>query len=116
MAKKKPGENVYDESDITNDDDVEYAEDSEDVELEMNTGERDVDVYTEEGLEEELEQDELSPWEQGFMEGELEGGRLGECETCGKLITEDMEDTHERETEGKRKFFCSKRCLDRAED
>lgn len=115
MAKKKD-DNVYDEEDIL-DEDIEYeTPEHEDIELEMHVGTRDVDVYSEEGLEEELDHDELAPWEQGFMEGEIDGGRLGECDTCGKLITDDMEEVYEREINNTRKLFCSKRCLNNAEE
>ena len=48
---------------------TEHEEDSDTVELEMETGEKDEDVYTEEGRQKLQEDDEIEPWEEGFAKG-----------------------------------------------
>ncbi len=47
----------------------ENKESSEDLKEEMDLGDADEDVYSEEGREELEEDDEISPGEQGFMQG-----------------------------------------------
>lgn len=117
MAKKRQDENVYTEEDLI-ETEVEILDvhDHEDIELQMHIGNKEVDIYSEEGLEEQMDHDELAPWEQGFMEGELQAGKIGICETCGKQITEDMEERKESDVNGRKTLYCSKRCLDHAED
>ena len=41
------------------------------------------DLETEEGREEAAEDDELEPWEEGFIEGASREGQLGKCANCG---------------------------------
>lgn len=86
---------------------------ADEIEISMHIGDKDVDVYSEEGLDEEIKNDEIAPWEQGFMEGELHGGNLGECHLCGKIL--DQEEVYERELNGIKRFFCSKNCIEDAE-
>ena len=45
-------------------------------ELEMETGKKDEDLETDEGREAQLEDDEISPAEEGFMKGEEEATDL----------------------------------------
>ena len=50
----------------------------------------DEDIYEEEGREAELEDDEISPAEEGFMEGAHDGGQGAKCRKCGKLLLKDI--------------------------
>lgn len=49
--------------------DEEHSESEEDFKQEIATGEKDEDVYTEEGREEMLEESEISGKEEGFARG-----------------------------------------------
>ena len=90
-------DHVEDESDET----------SDEVKDEMNSGRADQDVYTEEGREKLLEDDELEPDEEGFMEGAEDRGEQTSCAYCGKMISEDKGNIYEREFDGEIKLFCS---------
>jgi len=70
------------------------------------------DIYTEEGIEEELEEDEISEKEAGLMEGYEEIKDI-KCNNCGKLI--DVENFVEREIKGKLYLFCSEKCAEKFE-
>ena len=63
------------------------------------------DLYSEEGREEAIEDDEMEPWEEGFMEGAESEGQNAKCRKCGKLLT--LEDTVEIEVNGHLYWFCS---------
>lgn len=73
---------------------------------EMEEGELEEDVYSEEGREKELEDDEIEPWEEGFMKGAEKGGQGAKCRYCGKVLVE-KEDVVEREINGESYLFCS---------
>ena len=92
----------------------EEKETGEEVEDEMDAGEKEADVYTEEGREKLEEDDTLNPREEGFMEGEEMLGEDAVCAQCGKVLGEDIEREKiiAREVAGKREFFCSNRCAD----
>ena len=116
MAKKKKSyddtldDEIYDEKNSADHDEFGIDE----IEIEMHMGDKDADVYSEEGLEEEMEHNEIAPWEQGFMEGELLGGTMGECHYCGSPINEDNDEIFEKKVDGTRRLFCSKDCMDNA--
>ena len=69
------------------------------------------DIYNEEGREEQTENAEITPEEEGFMEGYDEGDKSSNCPTCGKVIVE-KEEVVEREIDGEHYMFCSPICLD----
>ncbi|MBU0461263.1 MAG: DUF2116 family Zn-ribbon domain-containing protein [Nanoarchaeota archaeon] len=94
MARKKDDDKTEDEIDQS-----------------MEEGELDEDVYTEEGRENLLEDDEIEEWEEGFMEGADELGQQGKCASCGGVL--DMDNTVEEELEGELRWFCSERCAER---
>lgn len=71
------------------------------------------DVYTEEGLEEEVEDDEIRDSEEGFIEG-YEGNEDVNCANCGKVLG-DEEDVVEEEFDNKIRRFCSNRCAENFE-
>lgn len=71
------------------------------------------DIYTEEGLEDELEDEEISDWEEGFMRGEVEASRMVECYLCAKLLNKNDDDIYIRDDElGERRYYCSEECLE----
>lgn len=86
---------------------IEKPDTSEDIEQEMETGEKEENVYSEEGREKLSEDDEMDPSEEGFMEGAEGRGQKHCCAECGKLLGEDEENIVEREFEGDMKWFCS---------
>ncbi|MFQ5475190.1 MAG: hypothetical protein ACE5DM_05105 [Candidatus Nanoarchaeia archaeon] len=80
--------------------------------LEMETGDAEEDVYTEEGREQLVEDDEISTAEEGFMEGAEGLGQQGKCAVCGAILTED--NTVERKVDGELKWFCSDKCSEKS--
>lgn len=64
-------------------------DDSDERELRMKKGDADEDVYSEEGRELLEEDDEIETWEQGFIEGEEEGGQLGKDALTGAPLMGD---------------------------
>ena len=78
--------------------------------IDYETGNKEADVYSEKGLEHlQEDDDEISPEEEGFMQGELDGGKKSKCATCGKIIDENDE-IFERDVNGEIYRFCSKEC------
>ena len=69
--------------------------------------EREADIYTEKGLEELEEDDEIAPWEEGFMEGAKGGGQGAKCRKCGKILIDDF---IERQIGDQIYRFCSEEC------
>lgn len=67
----------------------------------------DQDIYSEEGREDEVEDDEIEPWEEGFMEGAEEGGQGAKCRNCGKILGVSFV---EEEINSKIHRFCSENC------
>lgn len=88
---------------------IEKERTSEEKSQEMEIGEEDEDVYTEEGREKLTDDDEISPEEEAFMEG-AEEGELGNCATCEKPIGEARESVIEKEFNGIIYWFCSNKC------
>lgn len=52
--------------------------------------EEETDLYSEEGREESIEDDEIDEVEEGFMQGYDSGDRLARCALCKKLLTDDF--------------------------
>jgi len=82
-------------------------ETSEEVEQEMKRGEKDKDIYSEKGQELLEEDDEIEPWEEGFMEGASNLGQLGKDGFTGEPLR-DKEGVVETKLEGKVYRFNSK--------
>ena len=76
--------------------------------VKMELGQNDKDLYTEEGRDEELENDEISAEEQAFMEGASDDGGKAKCANCGEQV--DRSQTVEEEIEDVTYWFCSDRC------
>ncbi len=62
------------------------TESSDEKKMKMKLGEEDEDIYSTEGQEEEVEEDEIEPWEAGFMEGASGAGQLGKDALTGKPL------------------------------
>lgn len=105
MAKRK-GERVY----PAKEQGIEKDKTFDEVEAEMDIGEIEKDVYSEEGREKLTDEDELSAQEEAFMEGE-EKEELGACAGCGRAIGE--KGVVEKEIKGERYWFCSDKCAKR---
>ena len=73
---------------------------SEEKKQAMEHGEEDEDIYTKEGREKLEEDSELSPEEEGFMEGATAAGQLGKDALTGEPLM-DIEDVVETEIDGK---------------
>ncbi len=73
----------------------------------MEHGEVDEDLELEEGREEQVEEDEIEPWEAGFAAGESDEGQLGKDALTGKPLM-NVEDVVEAEIDGKLYRFASK--------
>lgn len=61
-------------------------ETADEKKLKMKLGEEDEDIYSAEGQEEEVEEDEIEPWEEGFMQGASGAGQLGKDALTGKPL------------------------------
>ena len=80
----------------------------------MEEGDFDPDVYSDEGLEELEESDEIDELEEGFMDGYSHGSELVNCSECGKTLIGDK--FIEEEFDGKVFRFCGKLCAMRYEE
>ena len=89
------------------------GKEKEDIESEMEVGDLEADVYSDEGRDDLEENDELDAWEEGFMEGAEGAGQQGKCANCGKALLDDS--TVEKEVDGELRWFCSDTCLDEYE-
>ncbi len=87
-------------------------ESKDELREEMESGEKDETVYDETGREKLVEDGEISPEEEGFMEGAEDDGEQGKCANCGAALL-DAEHTVETKIDGKQHFFCSEHCLDK---
>ena len=67
----------------------------------------DEDIYLEEGREDLIEDDEISPEEEGFMEGAHDDGQGAKCRKCGKPLGDNF---IERRIGDEVYRFCSGRC------
>ena len=81
----------------------------EQEQMEMETGAKEEDVYTETGREKLTEDAEIADWEEAFVEGYEERGELSKCAQCHKPL--DEEKTIEREIDGELVWFCSDKCV-----
>ena len=79
------------------------------VEKEIETGDREEDIYTEEGREVAEDEDVITDAEEGFMEGYEEGSRAARCAKCRAILDEDF---IEEEIDGEEYRFCSEKCAE----
>jgi hypothetical protein len=71
--------------------------------------EHDEDVYEEEGREDLLDDDEITPEEEGVMEGYEDDVKEVKCQKCGKPLVSG-EQVIEREWNDMIYRFCSEKC------
>ncbi len=79
-------------------------ESSDELKSDMKTGGKDEDLDTKEGREQQVEEDEVEPWEAGFSEGASDEGQLGVDALTGEPLM-DVEDVVETEIDGKKYRF-----------
>ena len=73
----------------------------------------DKDIYSEEGREELVDSDEISPAEEGFMEGAHDDGQGAKCRKCGKVL---MDDFIERKVDDEIYRFCCNECAEKYDE
>jgi hypothetical protein len=78
-------------------------ETEEEIKEDMDTGEKEEDVYSEEGRENLEEDDEIDNWEEGFMQGASGTGQLGKDALTGEPLM--GEETVELEIDGEKYRF-----------
>lgn len=78
--------------------------------VDIVNGLQDEEVYTGAGRQELVDDDEISPEEEGFMEGAEGRGQESSCAHCGRLLGDRGEGVFERKVGGKLFFFCSEAC------
>lgn len=78
---------------------------------EKEESEENRDIYSEEGREELVEDDEIEPWEGGFMQGAEGGGQGAKCRKCGKMLGD--KNFVEKEIDGDVLRFCSEDCANK---
>lgn len=79
------------------------------IEREIETGDKEEDIYTDEGREVAEDDDMITNEEEGFMEGYDEGDRATKCARCKTLLEEDF---IEEEINGEEYRFCSEKCAE----
>ena len=87
----------------------EHTDTPEEIEHKMHVGDVEVDMYSTEGRDELMEDDEITELEQGFAEGE-DNPELAHCAGCGKVLSQDESKIIEREIDHKTALFCSDAC------
>ncbi len=70
----------------------------------------DKDIYSEEGREDLVDSDEISPAEEGFMEGADGDGQGAKCRKCGKILGDDF---IEKKIGDEICRFCCDECADK---
>ncbi len=70
----------------------------------------DKDIYSEDGREELVEGDEISPAEEGFMEGAEGDGQGAKCRKCGAVLGDDL---IEKKVGNELCRFCSDECAEK---
>ena len=83
-------------------------ETSEQKEQAMEHGDEDEDIYSEEGRDKLEEDDEIDPWEEGFMEGASQAGQLGKDALTGEPLM-DVDKVVESVIDGKTYRFVNKK-------
>jgi DNA excision repair protein ERCC-2 len=79
----------------------------------IQEGTKDADITSEEGREDLVENDEISPTEEAFAEGAEEKGELGVCASCGKPLSQDRTEIVEREINTEKVWFCCNECANK---
>lgn len=85
----------------------------EDERLDIELGEKEEEIYDDEARESLLDDDQIEPWEEGFMEGAEMDGQDAKCKKCGGAITK--ENAVEKKIDGEICYFCCNKCLEEYE-
>lgn len=85
----------------------------EQVGEEIKAGERAEDVYSEEGREKLVDDDEIEPWEEAFMEGAEGRGGQTSCRQCGRLLSTNKANVVERKIGTDDLWFCCNECAEK---
>ena len=64
-------------------------ESKEEIAEDIKEGKKTEDVYSDEGLEVMEDEDELEPWEEGFMQGTKDDGQLGKDALTGEALIDE---------------------------
>lgn len=111
MVEKTPeGEKIY----PSEEQGIEKEKTSEEKQLDMDTGDKEEEVYDKEGREKLVEDGEIEPQEAAFMEGASGKGKAGHCAACGKTLGDEHGDVIEKEVDGKILKFCSDECAEKS--
>lgn len=102
MAEEFEKEHAYTEEDKT----------TEERTQDIKKGEAAENVYSEEGREELIDNDEIAPWEEAFMEGAEGRGGQTSCRYCGKLLGQDKSKIVERKIGTNDLWFCCDHCAE----
>jgi len=86
---------------------------SEEIKEDMEKGEKEENVYSEEGREKLEEDSEISPTESAFMEGAEHKGEQGMCAHCRKVLDQEKDTIVEKEIKGRVLWFCSEECANK---
>jgi len=81
----------------------------EQIEQDIEAGDKEEDIYTEAGRETAEDDDSITNEEEGCMEGYEEGDKAVKCAKCGKILEDDF---IEREIDGEEYRFCSETCAE----
>ena len=79
----------------------------DDIRKDIDLGLQDKGVYDEQERHKLVDDDEMEPWEEGFMEGAEGRGQMTSCARCGKLLGQGKSKTFEKRINGKKMLFCS---------
>ena len=110
MAEKEKNEGEEIEAYPSEEQGIQKKETREEIEEGMEEGDKEADVYSEEGREKLEENDEISSWEEGFMEGAEHKGEQGMCAHCRKVLDQEKDSIVEKEIKGRVLWFCSEDC------
>ena len=104
MANEYSEEDTLAKEDKEHDGNVKKTDDEVKDDMEMNLD--DEEVYEKQGREQLVEDDEISPEEEGFMEGATDAGQQGKDALTGEPLM-DVENVVEAELDGKVYRFVS---------
>lgn len=88
---------------------------AEEQDINENSESSEEGIYSEEGREEMLDNDEIDAFEEGFMKGADADGQSAKCRKCGRILI-NKKNMVEREIEGKIIWFCSEKCAEKYEE
>lgn len=85
----------------------------EQVEKEIEEGEKEENIYKDSGREVMFDEDEITDVEEGFMQGFEEGEKSSICQICKKVLSDEESEVVEIDYKGDTYRFCSKECAEK---